>query len=174
MIHLQAKSQYDPSVDERYRPSACGPTAVEAILTYYTQQPIAINELYRALGTTPIGLFTWRLKARLSRMLGPSWQVRQITKQQALVAVNRSEPIALKFDRYFTPFFYKKARYNYHWTVLVGYQMEGARLKLFVEDLGTRTRGSRIEKIDYLENAHALTFIHIKPLTENRECMIGN
>lgn len=168
MIHLHAKSQYDPSVDERYRPSACGPTAVEAILTYYTKTPIAINDLYRALGTTPIGLFTWRLKKRLSRLLGPSWHVRQITKQQALHAIDCGEPIALKFDRYFTPFFYKKARYNYHWTVLVDYKIEDGRLKLFVQDLGTSTRGSRIEKIDYLANAHALTFIHIKPLAENR------
>lgn len=123
MIHVHAKSQYDHSVDERYRPSACGPTAVEAILTYYMKKPIAINDLYRALGTTPIGLFTWRLKKRLSLLLGPSWQVRQITKANALAAIDRGEPIALKFDRYFTPFFYKKARYNYHWTVLVDYQL---------------------------------------------------
>lgn len=167
MITLRAKSQYDPTIQERYRASACGPTAIEAILTYY-EHPSTINELYEKLGTTPIGLFTWRLKKRLRQLLGPSWQVRQVTKVHALAALDRHEPIALKFDRYFTPFFYKKARYNYHWTVLVGYSVQCGRLQLFVEDLGTPRRPSRIEKIDYLQNAHALTFIHIKPLTENR------
>lgn len=167
MIKLKAKSQYDASVNERYQSSACGPTAVEAILQHYLKQPVAINYLYKALGTTPIGLFTWRMIRRLKHLLGPNWQITRVTKQKALAAIDAGEPIALKFDRYFTPFFFKKARYNYHWTVLVNYAIEEGRLQLFVQDLGTRSRESRIEKIDYLDNAHALTFVHIKPLFKN-------
>ena len=168
MIHINAKSQYDTAVDERFRPSACGPTAVEAILHHYLQQPIAINYLYHALGTTPIGLFTWRMIRRLKRLLGPHWSIQRMTIKKALTAIDAGEPIVLKFDRYFTPLFFKKARYNYHWTVLVGYTIEQGRLQLFVQDLGTPSRDRRIEKIDYSDNAHALTFVHIKPLLKNR------
>ncbi|WP_010306715.1 C39 family peptidase [Kurthia senegalensis] len=164
MKKLYANSQYTKSVLPAYRSSACGATTVEAILHYYEGRPFSINHLYEQLGTLPIGLFAFQLIRRLRKLLGPCWTIQKVTCRRATELLDVGEPIALKFDRYFTPFFYKKAQYNYHWTVLVAYEYDAnGRLQLIVEDLGTKTRESRRQTIDYLHNAHALTFVQITP-----------
>lgn len=164
MKKIIANSQYASSVLPAYRSSACGATTVEAILHYYEGRPFSINHLYEQLGTTAIGLSAFRLIRRLRKLLGPNWTIQKITCQRATELLANGQPVALKFDRYFTPFFYKKAQYNYHWTVLIDYERDAnGRLQLIVEDLGTKTRDSRKQSIDYLTNAHALTFVQITP-----------
>ena len=164
MIEVNAQCQYSPSVNPNYRASACGPTAIEAILRFYTNKTLDINELYTQLHTRPYGLSARKIVKQLPKILGDAWHVEKVSLREALCSIERGEPIAMKFDRYFTPYFYKKAQYHFHWTVLVHYSIEENRLKLFVEDLGTPKRGSRIQKIDYSRNRHALTFIQIRPI----------
>lgn len=61
-LNVQGMSQYNKEVNAHYQNSACGPTTVSVILNYHgLEQTKDINTLYKLLGGTKIGLFTWRL-----------------------------------------------------------------------------------------------------------------
>ena len=67
-------SQYDTSVKAAWRDSACGPTATHIVLSHYGLT-YSINELYRTLGTTRLGLFTPCLIRNAKRLLGDDFIV---------------------------------------------------------------------------------------------------
>ena len=74
-LGLLGKSQYDASIAANYRNSACGPTTIHVMLNYLKGSAPSINELYKQLGSTKIGLFKWRLIRNLRRLY-TSWDVR--------------------------------------------------------------------------------------------------
>lgn len=158
-----AFSQHHESIKKNYRASACGPTAVASILSYYGENQYSINTLYKKLHCTKIGLPAVFLTFFLSRLLGAQWTIQRISIENALVELNNNRPVALKFDRYTNPTFWKKPYFHYHWTVLVDYKIKENDIYLIVEDLGAPQKKSRQHTISFLENKHALSFIQIAP-----------
>lgn len=168
-IRLTARNQHDSTVRQSYRASSCGPTAVATILDYYEIQNISINKLYNELHCTPIGLPSRFLIHFSTKLLGSRWQIQRIKLFQALYDLQHDRPVLLKFDRYFTPYFWKKSYFSYHWTVLVGYKWAKDSLYLIVEDLGTPSRPSRRHMIPFHPNEHALTFVQFAPLLVSKK-----
>lgn len=161
-LFLIARHQHDSEVTPKYRNSACGPTAVATILDYYRMPNTSINKLYKALHCTPIGLPSRFLIHFSKKILSSRWQIQRIKLFQALHEIQNNRPVLLKFDRYFTPYFWRKSYFSYHWTVLVGYEWQKDSLQLIIEDLGTPSRRSRRHSIPFKPNEHALTFVQFK------------
>lgn len=166
---LKAKHQHDQNVNPNYRSSACGPTAVATILDYYRMPNISINKLYKALHCTPIGLPSRFLIHFSKKILSSRWHIEHIKLFQALYEIQNNRPVLLKFDRYFSPYFWRKSYFSYHWTVLVGYEWRKDSLQLIVEDLGTPSRTSRRHSIPFQPNEHALTFVKFAPLLVSKK-----
>lgn len=158
-----AFSQYAQSIKPALRSSACGPTAVASILNHYKIENFTVNSLYRNLYCTPIGLPAVFLLYFSKKILPNNWIIKKINVKSALQELDQHYPIALKFDRYFNWRFWRKPYFNYHWTVLVGYEIQQQKLFSIVEDLGTPQRESKRHRISYEDNKHALTFIKIRP-----------
>lgn len=163
-IHLHAYSQYDEAIKTKFRSSACGPTAVATILSYYEQQRFSVNTLYKLLHCTPIGLPSYFLLHFSKKILGQHWQIQRITLADALKELDEQRPVILKFDRYFNRQFWKRSYFAYHWTVLVDYYVKKDALYLQLEDLGGPNRKSRRIDVLYTDSKHALTFIQMRPL----------
>lgn len=161
---IQGASQYDDNVAPQYRSSACGPTSVFMILRYFGINTYPINALYKKLGTTKIGLFTWRLTQRLQKLLGEQWLVQKCSVHSALQELQKNRPVAMKFDTYFTRHLRTQADYAYHWVVVTGFSIENGELYLMIHDIGAPNRPSQLRKIHYGKNANALTFVQITPL----------
>lgn len=156
-------SQYDSNVKKSYRSSACGPTAVASILHFYKDDALSINQLYEALHCTKIGLPAAFIHWFLPRAVQGNYSVRTLRLFEAIHWIQQKQPVAVKFDRYFTWKLNRPAYFKYHWTVMTGFYWKRDGLYLIVEDLGTPNRDSRTHEVPYAPNAHALTFIGIHP-----------
>ncbi|ARK20864.1 C39 family peptidase [Sporosarcina ureae] len=165
-IEVKGKSQYDHDIEPRYRPSACGSVTAYVLLRHFfpTEQTPSINELYRTLGSTKIGLPTWRFVRRLNQMLGSQWNVKVCTVQQAIEQIDEDRPVALKFDKWFKFKWRSRFSFNYHWVVMVGYEYVDNQLLVLVHDHGGRNSASRVRSIPYEPNKKILTFVTIEPL----------
>lgn len=164
-LNLQGMSQFSNEVHPKYQRSACGPTTTYVILKYLLgdEQAPNVNTLYKKLGTTKIGLFKWRMVKNLQKLLGPNWTVQKCSLKEALHELDEGRPVAMKFDRYFSFQWRKRTSFKYHWTPLIGYEMEDDKLYLILHDNGWKNRDSVIRKVPYGMNAKVLTFIKIKP-----------
>lgn len=164
LIPFQGMSQYDQTIDAKLQGSACGPTTAAAILKHHENQDYDVNELYRALGTTRIGLFTWRFKKKLNRLGQKRYQV---TKTRSMDQVKeellQGRPVAMKFDRYFSFRWRFPSAYKYHWVPLIGFEERPDDLILFIHDNGKRNRPSKIQAVSYGQNHKVLTFLKIIP-----------
>lgn len=167
-LNVTGKSQYDTSVNEKYRTSACGPTTAHVILNYVcADHELAqkdINALYELLGSTRIGLFTWRMIGNLQKLLGPDFHIAACSLEEALIQLDAGNPIAIKFDKWFSLqwFTNKKPLYDYHWVPLIGYEISNDELYLILHDNGGRTRDSQIKKCKYEDNKYVLSFVKIE------------
>lgn len=162
-LPVQGKSQYDISISPAYQNSACGPTTIHVILRYLDVATPTVNQLYKILGGTKIGLFKWRLIRNLRKIL-PTWDVRTCTLKEALQEIDAGRPVAMRFDRYFSmQWFDKKSAYAYHWVPLIGYEIQNDELWLIFHDNGGRNRQSEIRKTLYHENEKVLHFVKIAP-----------
>ena len=122
-ISLKKKSQFDENIKKRYRNSACGPVTAYAILDHYLPNKFQnINDLYRKLGGTPIGLFTWRFVRNLSKLLGDDWLVKKCSIEETIRQIDAGRPVAAKFDKWFTGHWRGRYSYDYHWVSVVGYE----------------------------------------------------
>ncbi|RHW36763.1 hypothetical protein D1B33_10255 [Lysinibacillus yapensis] len=165
-LNAEGTSQYSSDVSPRFQNSACGPTTVYVILNYLfkdRQNYKTINELYKLLGGTKIGLFKWRLIRNLRRLLGSNWVVAGCTLAEALKELEAGRPVAMKFDKYFTFQWFSKPAFKYHWVPLIGYERIDDDLHLIVHDNGGRQRKSRIRKVKYAENRKVLSYVKISP-----------
>ncbi|EGQ20844.1 C39 family peptidase [Mammaliicoccus sciuri] len=164
-IEVQGKSQHDIDIKPPYRASACGPVTAFVLLRHLfpSRQLPDINELYRQLGGTKIGLPTWRFIRNLDRMLGPDWHVKVCDVKEAMHQLEEGRPVALKFDKWFRLKWRGRFSYDYHWVVLVGYDYIEGILHLLVHDNGGRNRPSIVQTIPYEPNKKILTFVKIEP-----------
>lgn len=164
-IEIKGKSLYDHDIEPRYRASACGPVTAFVLLRHYfpAEQTPSINELYRQLGGTKVGLPTWRFVRRVGQLLGARWNVQVCGLQQALHQIDEGRPVAVKFDKWFNFKWRSRFSFNYHWVVMVGYEYVDDELHMLVHDHGGRNCGSRVRSIPYGPNKKILTFITIEP-----------
>lgn len=165
-LNLKGMSQYDESVLPQYRNSACGPTTVHVILNYLLKDPSTVknvNELYKILGGTKIGLFKWRLTKNLQKYLGEQWNIANCSLEEAMQQLDEGRPVAMKFDRYFTFQWLEKPLYKYHWVPLIGYEIKDGELFLIIHDNGGVNRESQIRIVRYAENYKVLSFVKIEP-----------
>lgn len=163
-LNINGMSQYDESVNPKYRKSACGPTTTHVILNYICTdfgQSFTVNELYKILGGTIIGLFKWRLIRNLRKLLGPNWIVETCTLNNALQELNEGRPVAMKFDKYFKFQWWAKPTYKYHWVPLIGYEINNKQLYLIFHDNGGRRRKSKVRTAPYHANRKVLSFVKI-------------
>lgn len=167
LLNIQGQSQYNEQVLPKYRKSACGPTTVHVILKYVCpNESVAqkdVNELYRSLGSTKIGLFKWRMIRNLQKLLGKKWLVANCTVNEALNEIRNGRPVAMKFDKYFTFNWSAKPLFNYHWVPLIGYEVRASKLYLIIHDNGGRNRESAIREVLYEDNRDILSFVKISP-----------
>lgn len=158
-------SQYNANIHRRYQSSACGPVTVLTILQYSQEKtcPYDANHLYKLLGATRIGLFTWRLKRNLRKLLGSAWEIANCTVEEMKEELIAGRPVAVKFDQYFTFNFFKNYDYAYHWVPIIGFEEIENGLTLILHDNGGRNRESRIRSVSYEKNQDILTFVKISP-----------
>lgn len=175
-LPLVGQSQYAPSILEKYRNSACGPTTVFVILRYLSLQEEhkSINELYQLLGCTPIGLFSHDLTRNLRKLLSPSYDVRKCSVDDALNEINEGRPVILKFDRYFSLHFFTKGDFDYHYVPMIGFEKKKDDLILIIHDNGSPYQDSQIREISYHKNRAILRFFKLIPLKHEGASMTGN
>ncbi|ETP68192.1 hypothetical protein G159_13365 [Planococcus glaciei CHR43] len=165
LLPFEGKSQYDAAVDPKKQGSACGPTTIAAILHHHEQIDYGIDQLYGLLGTTPIGLFTWRLVRKFKKITGQRYRIEKIRSLDAVKAELRAgRPLAMKFDRWFSFRWFSKPLYNYHWVPLIGFEEKDGDIILFIHDNGKRNRPSKVQAVSYLQNQHVLSFVRIYPV----------
>lgn len=161
--NIEGMSQYDTSVHPNYQNSACGPTTLHVILRYFNIDK-NVNDLYKQLGTTKIGLFKWRLIKRLRHMLGSHFTINSCSLAEALAQLDRGNPVALKFDQYFRFQWRskKKPLFKYHWVPLIGYERKDGELYFIIHDNGGRGRSSQIRTFRYKDQKHVLSFVKVE------------
>lgn len=168
IIPFEGMSQYAEMIEERIQGSACGPVTAASILRFHDKKEYAVNELYRTLGTTSIGLFSWRLVRKLRKFTDARFEVkkiRSIDKVKSELLAGR--PIAMKFDRYFSFRWFSKPMFRYHWVPLVGFEEKEDDLILYFHDNGKRSRPSKLRTASYNKHRKILSFIKIVPIQPN-------
>ncbi|MDS9472743.1 C39 family peptidase [Sporosarcina pasteurii] len=162
ILPLKKISQFDPDIHKRYRASACGPVTAYAILDYYFPNRFQdINQLYKRLGGTAIGLFTWRFVRNLSKLLGDDWVVATCSIEEVKKQIDKGYPVAAKFDKWFRWKWRGRYSFDYHWVPIVGYEESESGLMLFIHDNGGKNRPCQIRKVPYAPNRDILTFVKI-------------
>lgn len=168
LLNVNGRSQYSSDIRPEYQNSACGPTTAHIILNYLCEDEKIrtkdVNELYKFLGGTKIGLFKWRMIRNLRRLLGDDWCIEECTLTQAIEQLRIGNPVAMKFDVYFTGQFLKSYTplYKYHWVPLIGYEIIDDELYLTIHDNGGRNRDSQIRTFKYDDNRKILSFVKIE------------
>lgn len=166
---FQGKSQYDNEIDKRFQPSACGPVTAFTILRHHLHRSgINVNDLYRMLGGTRIGLFKWRFVRNLRKLLGSDWLIEECGIEEMMKEINEGRPIAAKFDKWFTFHWFGEYTFDYHWVPVIGYKEDECGLILLVHDNGGRNRESRIREIAYEPNRSILSFVKIRKTTAEK------
>lgn len=170
LLNVNGRSQYSSEVRPEFQNSACGPTTAYVILNYICQQNDAvftydINDLYLLLGGTKIGLFKWRMIRNLRKLLGDDWCVEECSLTQAIEQLREGNPVAMRFDIYFSGQFFSKNKplYAYHWVPLIGYEIKDNELYLTIHDNGGRNRDSQVRSFKYDDNRKVLNFVKIAP-----------
>jgi len=166
-LNVEGLSQYDRSIKSHYQASACGPVTAFTILRFWLpkEHEYDANQLYRLLGGTRIGLFTWSLKKNLRKLLGPKWEINTCSLEEAKEELLNGRPVACKFDRYFSFHWLRSYEFSYHWVPLIGYEENENDFTLIIHDNGGRNRESRIRHVSYKKNKDILTFVKIVPLS---------
>lgn len=165
--HFLGKSQFDSDIHLDYRSSACGPVTVSVILRYLNipMSRVSINELYSLLGTTPIGLFTWRFVRKLRKLLGRDWEVSTCSLSEVVIELENGRPVAAKFDKWFTFHWRSQSEFSYHWVPVIGYEKVADDVLLAVHDNGSPNSSSQVRYVSYRANQSVLTFVRITPKT---------
>lgn len=163
MLSIEGMSQYDESIDPAFHASACGPVTAFIVARELGHTNWAVNDFYRNLKGTRIGLFTYRMIRYMQRILGPSYEVKRCSLKEALEEIDQGRIIAMKFDKYFSFKCFGTYSFAYHWVPLIGYELEQDHLYLYIHDNGGRNRKSRVRKIPYGLNQEIVTFVRFTP-----------
>ncbi len=168
LIPFNGQSQYAPEIKTQWQGSACGPVTAAAILQHYGEKEWTASELYRLLGATRIGLFTWRFVRKFAKLTSGRYDVHTIHSidevKKELIA---GRPLAVKFDRWFSFHWFSKPMFNYHWVPLVGFEEQDEDLILYIHDNGKRNRPSKLRAVSYHKNRKFLTFVKIVPIQKD-------
>lgn len=165
LLPFEGMSQYDEEIDSKMRGSACGPVTAAALFNFHESQRFKVDEIYTLLGTTQIGLFTWRLLRNFHKVAGSQYTVRKTRSiSEVKHELSNNRPLAMKFDRYFTFHWFSKPMFNYHWVPLIGFEDKGEDVLLFFHDNGKRNRPSKIRTVSYNKDRLVLSFVKIIPL----------
>lgn len=158
------KSQYDEDIEQRFRSSACGPVTAFLMLTHHfpNNPSYNVNELYRLLGGTRIGLFTWRFIKNMKKLLGNDWHVARCSINEVIQQLDAGRPVAAKFDKWFSLRWRGKYEFNYHWVPVIGYEKSDNGVTLIIHDNGGVNRPSKLRRVSYKENKPVLTFIKME------------
>ena len=165
LLEVNGKSQYDDDIDKQFRPSACGPVTALIMMEHLLPEPCPynVNELYRLLGGTKIGLFKRRFIHNMRNLLGPNWNVAQCTIEEVKLQLKAGRLVAAKFDKWFTFRWRGQFTFDYHWVPVVGYEENDNGLILIIHDNGSRNRPSQIRRISYEQNRSILSFVKMEP-----------
>lgn len=163
--NFKGKSQFEEDIHEHFRTSACGPVTAYVIRNYLLDHPndYTVNELYRKLKSTKIGLFKWRFIRHLRQILGSQWTVERCDIHEVIQQIDAGRPVAAKFDKWFRFRWLGQFSYIYHWVPVIGYDYKGDNLMLIIHDNGSRNRPSMIHHIPYEPNKSILSFVKIEP-----------
>ncbi|MGI2329316.1 hypothetical protein [Planococcus sp. YIM B11945] len=165
IIPFEGMSQYESSITKKLRGSACGPVTAATILKHHETKSYGINDLYAQLGSTRIGLFTWRLLRNLRKLAGSRYKIQKARSLEEVKSeLLAGRPLAMKFDRYFSFHWFLKPTYNYHWVPLVGFEEKPDDLILYIHDNGQKNRPSKLRTVSYQANQKVLTFVKIVPI----------
>ena len=164
LINLKSKSQFASDIDKRFQPSACGPVTAYLLLDYhFPNRWTDVNELYRRLGGTKIGLFTRCFVRNTQKLLGEDWDVARCSIDEVKKQIDTGRPVAAKFDKWFTFKWRGQYSFDYHWVPVIGYEENLNDVTLFIHDNGGRNRPSKVQSIPFNGNKEVLTFIKIEP-----------
>ena len=168
VLNVQGKSQYEADIEEKFRPSACGPVTAYVLLRHLLPDPPPhqVNDLYRLLGSTKIGLFKWRFLRNMQKLLGPGWQVAECGIEELQRQISAGRPVAAKFDKWFSWKWRGQFTFDYHWVPVIGYETTEDDVLLIIHDNGSRRSGSRVRHVSYRQNRSILSFIKIEPVTK--------
>ncbi|MFC5591371.1 hypothetical protein ACFPRA_21020 [Sporosarcina soli] len=165
LLNIQGKSQFDQDIQAAYRPSACGPVTAFVILQYHFPSACRynVNELYRLLGGTKIGLFKWRFIRNMRKLLGAAWLVAECDIEEAIRQIDSGRIVAAKFDKWFNFRWRGSYAFDYHWVPVIGYEKVNDDLRLIIHDNGGRNRPSQVRHISYKRNKPVLSFVKVEP-----------
>ena len=166
LLQIKRKSQFSSDINQRFQPSACGPVTAYLLLDYhFPNRWPDVNELYRRLGSTKIGLFTWCFIRNMRKLLGTDWEIAKCTIDEVMKQIDTGRPVAAKFDKWFTFKWRGRYSFDYHWVPVIGYEMKDNQLMLIIHDNGGRNRPSKVQSVPYHPNREILTFIKMEPKT---------
>ncbi|WP_271853992.1 C39 family peptidase [Planococcus maritimus] len=170
LLPFQAMNQYADQVPASYRASACGPITAASILRYHKELTPGIGQLYRFLGTTSLGLSAFCFIRRLRKWLGPRYEIKRVRSiGQVKQELDAGNPLAVKFDRYFSLRWRQETTFAYHWVPLIGYEETEDDLLLYVHDNGQKNRPSNLRAVSFRKNRSVLSFIRISPVQRSNE-----
>jgi hypothetical protein len=164
-LNIKGKSQFDPDIHTFYQPSACGSVTAFVILRHLFPStcPFDVNELYRLLGVTKIGLFKRRFIRNIRKILGANWSVSECDIDEVKIQILEGRPVAAKFDKWFKMKWRGQFDFDYHWVPVIGFEELDGDTLLIIHDNGGRNRQSQIRHISYGRNQSVLSFVKIEP-----------
>jgi hypothetical protein len=168
ILDIKGKSQFDDDIDRTIQSSACGPVTALVMIHHLFSNgcPYNVNELYRLMGGTKIGLFKYRFIRNMRKVLGGGWTVAECTIDEVKIQLDNGFPIAAKFDKWFTFRWRGDYEFDYHWVPVIGYEEKNDDVYLIIHDNGGRNRDSCMRSISYKKNRPILSFVKIEPDTK--------
>ena len=176
LLKVNGKSQYDEDINESYRPSACGPVTAWVITDHIFPDACiySVNELYKLLGGTKIGLGKGRFIRNMRKVLGSSWFVAECSIEEVKRQIENGRPVAAKFDKWFNFRWFGNYEFDYHWVPVIGYEEIGDDLNLIIHDNGSKNRKSHIRHMSYNRNHPILSFVKIEPINSADKKLLPN
>jgi len=164
MLNVNGKSQYDEDINESLRASACGPVTARVLMDQISPNalPYDVNELYKLLGGTKIGLSKRRLICKMREVLGADWTVAECSIDEVIRQIDSGRPVAAKFDKWFSFRWRGSYEFDYHWVPVIGYEEKDHDVELIIHDNGGRNRPSQVRHVSYQRNKPVLSFVKIE------------
>lgn len=165
VLNVIGKSQYDDDIKESFRPSACGPVTARVLMDQIFPDacPHDINDLYKLLGGTRIGLLKRHFIRNMRKLIGSDWHVVECGIDEVKRQIDNDRLVAAKFDKWFSFRWRGGYEFDYHWVPVIGYEELHDDTTLFIHDNGGRNRDSRVRSISFERNRPILSFVMIEP-----------
>lgn len=165
-LNIEGISQYDDTISEALRSSACGPVTARILMNQFSPDacPYGINELFKLLGGTKIGLLKRRFIRNMRKILGANWLVDECKLEEVKLQIDEGRVVAAKFDKWLNFRWFGQFEFDYHWVPVIGYEKIDNDIILFIHDNGSRNQASQVRKVSFRQNRPILSFVKIEPL----------